>query len=141
MGEQPLWYQHNPARLILEKEAMSRRFPQFSLVLQGTKLYWTGALTSNEGNHYEIALEYPDNFPDAPPKIFPIEPEIAIWKDDNMLKHQYRDGSLCLFHPDDRFFEPNTTAVTVIAAAATWLFAYEHWLASGKTEWLGKEAD
>lgn len=139
MGDQP-WYSQNPARLILEKEAMSRRFPQFKLVLQGIRLYWMGTLTSNSGNHYQIALEYPDDFPDTPPKVFPIEPVITIWKDENLLKHQYRDGSLCLFHPNDRFFEANTTAVTVIAVAATWLFAYEQWLASEKREWPGLEA-
>lgn len=135
-----VWYERNPARLVQEQKAMERRFPGFKLHRDGTKLVWVGILTTNRNERYELAVEYPDNFPDQEPKVFPIEPTIAIWRDDNMLQHQYNDGSLCLFHPNDRFWEANTTAATVVATAAAWLFAYEEWLESGKQAWPGVEA-
>lgn len=143
MGEHApvVWFERNPARLVLERNAVAARFPGFRLVRDKQTLYWVGTLVSNSGRPYEVTVEYPDNFPDTPPKVFPTNPPIAIWRDDKMLKHQYKDGSLCLFHPSDRFFEPKTTAVTVIATAAAWLFAYEQWLDSGKQSWPGQEAD
>ena len=130
-----LWYEINPARLVLEKEAMEMRFPAFRMVRDKHQLAWVGTLETNRRNiNYKIAIYYPDNFPELPPRVFPIEPPITD------LQHQYADGSLCLFHPNDRFFEANTTAVTVLAAAAAWFFAYETWQASGKAEWIGREA-
>lgn len=139
----PTWYEVNPARLLLEKKAMETRFPQFQLVRDGAQLVWIGTLKSNRGNPYEIALYYPNHFPASPPSVFPINPAITVWKDEQTgsLKHQYSDGHLCLYYPGDRTFAQNTTAATVIAVAAAWFFAYESWLESGKTVWPGIEAD
>jgi hypothetical protein len=137
-----LWYDRNSARLVLEKKAMETRFPSFQLVRDGTQLVWIGTLESNWGNRYEIALYYPDNFPDTPPKVFPINPALEVYKDPTTgrLKHQFNDGHLCLHYPGESFGQ-NTTAATVIAVAAAWFFAYESWIESGKTEWPGDEAD
>ncbi|EFO81188.1 hypothetical protein OSCT_0922 [Oscillochloris trichoides DG-6] len=137
------WYDQNPARLILEKRAMESRFPRFQLFNDGGQLVWTGKLESNRGNTYEIALYYPESFPNEPPLVFPINPVITVYKDEvaGRLKHQYNDGHLCLYYPGDRTFAANTTAATVVAVAAAWFFAYESWLESGKTEWPGIEAD
>ena len=137
------WYEAIPGRLVLESKAMETRFPDFQLVRDGTQLVWMGTLETNRGNRYEIALYYPDNFPDTPPKVFPINPVLEVYKSPttNSLKHQYNDGSLCLHFPADQSFGTRSTAATVIAVAAAWLFAYETWLDSGKTEWPGDEAD
>lgn len=135
----PPWYESNPARLLLERQAMQTRFPEFRLVRDGKQLAWQGTLQSNRGNTYTIAIYYPDDFPASPPKVYPIEPSITVYKDAKYYMHQYNDGSLCLFYPGDRSFAPNTTAVTLIAWAAAWFFAYETWLASGRTEWPGRE--
>lgn len=135
-----LWYIENPARLILERRAMTERFPPFELRCDGSSLFWIGTLTSNLGNSYEIAVIYPDDFPTTPPKVYPLDPPIYLVDEPTgWLKHQFRDGSLCLFHPADRFFEKNTTAATVVALAAAWIFAYEQWRTSGV--WAGDEAD
>jgi len=136
-----LWYQANPARLLMERKAVESRFPQFALVRDGEQLVWMGKLTTNRGEVYEIALYYPDDFPISPPRVFPIVPTITSWKNEaaGELKHQYADGALCLYDPKDRTFNQNSTAATVIAVAAAWLFAYETWLDSG--EWPGLEAD
>lgn len=139
---QPRWFEQNPARLVLEKRAMER-FPGFQLVRDNSQLVWVGTLETNRGNRYEIALYYPDNFPDEPPKVYPINPAVTVWKDEEAgrLKHQYNDGHLCLYYPGDRTFASQTTAATVVAVAAAWFFAYESWLESGKTHWPGIEAD
>ncbi|NTU81876.1 MAG: hypothetical protein HGA45_21285 [Chloroflexales bacterium] len=134
------WYVLNPARLILEKRIMSVRFPQFQLHRDSTKLVWFGWLITNRNNRYEIALYYPDNFPDAPPKVYPLNPAITVWENERAgrLMHQYRDGSLCLSYPADKGFDHETTAADVIAVSAAWLFSYETWKESGV--WAGIEA-
>src|SRR5262245_35800877 len=136
------WYETNPARLLLERKAMETRFPQFQLVREGDQLVWVGTLTTNRGKDYEIAIYYPDDFPTSAPKVFPINPQITSWKDQQagLLQHQWSDGSLCLYYPDDRSLNANTTAATITAIAAAWFFAYESWLESGKTVWPGVEA-
>jgi hypothetical protein len=137
------WYESNPARLVLERQAMQMRFPQFQLMRDGDQLVWVGTLETNRENKYEIAFYYPDDFPASPPKVFPINPPITVWKDEQVgrLKHQYNDGHLCLYFPGDRTFAENTTAATVVAVAAAWFFSYESWLESGKSIWPGIEAD
>lgn len=135
------WYLTDPARLVLEQRAVRERFPQFELRRDGEQLVWVGTLETNCGNTYELALYYPHNFPNQAPKVYPIKPAITVWKDQatGALKHQFNDGSLCLFHPNDRTFEPNTTAATLLAISAYWLFAYETWRETGA--WVGQEAD
>lgn len=134
------WYRSNPARVVIEQRAMRARFPQFELREDRGQLLWLGTLTTNRGNSYQVAVYYPDDYPNSEPKVFPIEPAITVWKDQRkgLLMHQFRDGSLCLFHPDDRFVQQNTTVATVVAVAAAWFFAYETWRETG--EWPGIEA-
>ena len=127
------WYQRDPQRLVLEQQIMGMKYPQFVLKKDGVTLYWIGRLQTNSGNFYEIAVEYPDNFPEAEPAVVPISPEIRS------PRHQFRDGRLCLFYPADRSFNPNTTAATLVTWAAAWLFCYEHFSQTG--EWPGVEAD
>jgi len=127
---------------VLEKRAMQARFPQFELRRDGIKLVWYGSLESDRrSKRYIIALYYPDDFPARPPKVFPLDPAITIYRNPRQgdMLHQFNDGSLCLFHPSDRFFEINTTAATIIATTAVWLFAFENWEETGK--WVGPEAD
>jgi hypothetical protein len=134
------WYERESARLVLETRVMQTRFPGFVLKRDAEdRLMWVGPLKSNTGNIYQIALVYPETFPDEPPRVYPVEPEIRIFRDEKIstLQHQYSDSSLCLFHPNDRFFETNTTAATFIAKTAMWLAAYETWLETG--EWPGVE--
>jgi hypothetical protein len=133
------WYERDRSRLVLEMRVMQTRFPNFILKKEEDEhLMWAGTLTPTTTS-YQIALIYPHSFPDQPPKIFPVDPEIVIFKDPRigLLQHQYSDTSLCLFHPNDRFFETNTTAATFIAKASTWLAAYELWQETGT--WPGVE--
>jgi hypothetical protein len=137
------WYERTGERLVLEQRAMSDRFPQFQLFQDGAELLWRGRLTTNDGNAYEIMIKYPRTFPDDPPEAYPLEPPVAAYKTERsgVPKHQYHDGRLCLYYPADRTLQKETTAATVVALSAAWLFAYEQWLKSGKKHWPGKEAD
>ena len=58
------WYEVDPDRLMIEKEAMRTRFPGFDLTtMDDGKLAWRGVLTTNTENKYEIAVIYPHDFP------------------------------------------------------------------------------
>jgi hypothetical protein len=137
------WYESNPARLLLEKQAMATRFPKFTLrKLDDGRLAWLGTVETNRSSRYEIVVVYPHNFPREVPLVFPIEPPIKVWDEKQFRqRHQYPDGHLCLYYPSDRSFDSNATAATVVAVAAAWFFAYESWLESGKRHWPGPEAD
>jgi ubiquitin-protein ligase len=132
-------------RLVIERQAMTERLPDFRLLkLDDDSMAWRGTLTApprtetGTGNTYEVLLIYPANFPNQPPNVIPLDPVIEVVDDDGVhLVHQYRDGHMCLFYPNDRSFTQVTTAATVLAVAAAWLFAYEEWLASGRKSWPG----
>lgn len=137
------WYEYDPVRLVIEQKAMQARYPKFVLrKLDDGRLAWMGALTSNTNKCYQIVVIYPHNFPNRPPDVYPIDPVIEVVDvGGTRYKHQYADGHLCLYYPDDRTFGDSSTAATVVTVAAAWFFAYESWLRSGKREWPGIEAD
>lgn len=124
------WYEAWPARLGLEAMAVRERFPgfRFQRAPDGTLLLW-GQLRSVSGAMYQIALVYPRHFPHTSPRVYPI-PRLSG-------PHQYADGAMCLFRADDRFWVSTSTAATILAAAALWLNAHEHWRKYGR--WLGRE--
>jgi ubiquitin-protein ligase len=143
------WWQSDSghARLVIEQKAMMERLPHFRLFkLDDDRMAWSGTLTAPPrtdtatGNTYEVLLVYPPSFPNQPPSVTPIDPVLEVADADGVrLIHQYNDGHMCLYYPNDRTFTPNTTAATVLAVAAAWLFAYEEWQASGR--WPGPAAD
>lgn len=136
------WFEVNPSRLLLEQQSMNEKFPQFQLFRNGNDLSWVGSLTTNRNNPYLLNVRYPAKFPYEAPQVFPVEPVIQVNDASNpgRYKHQYPDGHLCLYYPGDYTFSPNTTAATVVAVAAAWLFAYESWVESGYRDWPGPEA-
>ena len=128
------WYRVKSRLLRQEQQAMRRFYP--ALQLQNDPngdLFWQGAVTTWTGNDYEIQLRYPDSFPYRPPKAYVINPKIE------QSRHIYPDGHLCLFHKDDKTWEPNTTGATVMSWISLWLHCYEVWLETGT--WPRKEHD
>lgn len=135
------WYERDKARFVLEQRVMVQKFPQFRLFRQDDALCWLGQLTTNRGNGYELLVRYPDEFPYKAPLVYPYNPVLKVTDPlTGKPKHQYPDGRLCLYFPGDETFSPNTTAASVVAVAAAWLFAYELWLEAGCLEWPGPEA-
>jgi len=132
--EEETWYNINRVRLVQEGAAMKDRFPQFKLKrLEAGQLVWHGTLRSNNRNEYQIAIRYPSDFPDSAPKAFMVKPAIFG------VPHMWQDGSLCMFAPFDRSWETRSTAATVVAWAAVWIFAFEIWKNTGK--WPGRSVD
>jgi hypothetical protein len=129
-------------RLLVEHKAMADHFPHFELRHMTDSLGWVGKLTTLRGNRYEVLVKYPPNFPNEPALVFPTDPILEVLDEGGRrLVHQWSDGHLCLYHPDDKTFPSIATAATVTAVAAAWLHAYEEWLASGRKHWPGPAAD
>jgi hypothetical protein len=123
-------------RLAAEIAAM-RRFPGFRLQSSGGMLSWEGWLESAlaSGARYRIRLLYPWGYPDQPPQVEIVAPELEL-----RTPHLLRRNTPCLFRRSGRYsgYEPaRTTAATMIAWTALWIHAYETWQRTGS--WPGPE--
>jgi ubiquitin-protein ligase len=94
---------------------------------------WLGKLKTWTQKTYDVQLIYPMAFPFTPPRVFVISPKIA------RSRHIYEDGHLCLFHHDDKAWQPKTTAATMMSWVSLWLHCYEEWQETGN--WPRPEAD
>ena len=113
---------------------MHRLYPNMELETNSDGfITWQGTLTTWSQNSYEVQLHYPMSFPFAPPKVFVISPKIPE------SRHIYEDGHLCLFHKDDKAWQPRTSAATMMSWVSLWLHCYEVWQETGT--WPRPEAD
>lgn len=128
------WFRIKPKLLRREQQAMQCFYPGMKLATtrQGD-LFWQSPVSTWTGNDYEVALRYPSSFPYLPPKAFVVYPKIE------QSRHIYEDGHLCLFHKDDRTWQPETTAATVMTWVSLWLHCYEAWQDTGS--WPRREHD
>ena len=128
------WYRVKAHLLRRERQSMGRFYPELSMeTADDGDLLWEGVIKTWTGNGYEVRLRYPDSFPYKPPKAFVVNPKIE------QSRHIYKDGHLCLFHKDDKSWEPKTTAATVMSWVSLWLHCYEVWLETGN--WPRREHD
>ena len=128
------WHEIKPRLLQREQQAVASMYPGMKLgtTRAGSK-FWSGVLTTNTGNTYAVRIQYPPNFPYLPPKAYVTNPKIEE------SRHIYKDGHLCLFHKDDKVWQAQTTAATVVSWTALWLHCYEAWQDTG--EWPRPERD
>jgi len=124
-------------RLAAEIEAM-QRFPQFRLRPGGEVLAWEGSLVSalDSGGSYRIRLTYPSRYPDEPPQVVIVAPEL-----DPETPHLLHLNRPCLFlhwGPGNGYDPARSTAATMIAWTALWIHAYETWQRTG--DWPGPGA-
>ncbi|MBS7250423.1 MAG: hypothetical protein KIH08_07510 [Candidatus Freyarchaeota archaeon] len=134
----PQWYKENPKRLMIEVRAVKERYPQFELLkLEDGNLSWRGWLQTSRmadtfGKLYNVLIVYPSSFPSQPPSSY-----VAEISGKESTPHQFPDGKLCLFDPDDpKQWTPKSTAVVIITWTAAWLHAYEAWKKTGS--WPGR---
>jgi ubiquitin-protein ligase len=128
------WHRVKPKLLRREQQAMRRFYPKMKMSTTGQEdLCWEGAISTWSGNEYQVLVRYPNSFPYLPPKAFIAEPKIE------KSRHIYEDGHLCLFHKDDKTWQPETTAATVMSWVSLWLHCYEVWQETG--EWPRREHD
>ena len=128
------WHQVRPNLVRRERQAMLRFYPDLQLGSTSSGDFCRKGLVSTwTGNSYEILLQYPARFPYVPPKAYILNPKIV------QSRHIYKDGHLCLFHTDDKAWQMETTAATMMSWVSLWLHCYEVWI--GKGVWPRKEAD
>ena len=120
------WYRIKPNMLRREQQAMGRFYSSMKLASTTQEdLFWQGPVTTWSGEEYKVRLQYPSSFPYRPPKAYVVSPKIE------KSRHIYEDGHLCLFHKDDKSWEPGTTAATVMSWVSLWLHCYEAWKDTG----------
>jgi hypothetical protein len=128
------WYQVKPRLLGRERRAVTSMYPGMEMgkTSKGS-IFWAGTLTTASGNAYDVRIQYPSNFPYIPPRAYVVRPKIKE------SRHIYKDGHLCMFHKDDKVWQNETTAATVVSWTALWLHCYEVWVDTG--EWPRRERD
>ena len=128
------WHEIKPRLLSRERQAVTSMYPGMTIgrTSKGS-IFWTGTLTTSTGNSYDVRIQYPPNFPYIPPRAYVVNPKIKE------SRHIYKDGHLCLFHKDDKVWQNQTTAATMVSWTALWLHCYEVWVETG--EWPRRERD
>lgn len=67
------------------------------------------------------------------PKVFVLSPQLV-----DCPKHTYKEGCLCLYHPDNfKWNAHKLVAQEIMQWTCAWIYCYEYWLQSG--EWVGPE--
>ena len=111
---------------------MKKRFPGFAYRnVKGATAEWNGFLQPREGRTtYQIKVRVPQA---GRVQVLVTRPAL-----DPRARHRYRDGSLCLYDPDDRTWTRDMPLSKLVALAAVWLYFYEKWLTTG--QWFVDEA-
>ena len=133
------WFQtpYGDWRLKAEVEAMEERFPGFRLAAVEGSLGWMGRLARPFGvdGAYLVQVRYPMCFPDEPPEVTILEPELVP-----DTPHLVLGRRPCLYlptrEPSHGYDPATTTAATLVAWTALWIHAYETWAATGL--WPGR---
>jgi hypothetical protein len=136
----PRWWDtpYGRWRLDVEAQAMYERFPDFEPLLLGENdLAWAGWLRSalHGGGRYLVLVAYHPGFPDLPPKVTIVEPQLP-----GETPHLLVPQQPCLYYRGhrERGYDPaSTTAATLVAWTALWIHAYETWEETGT--WPGRE--
>lgn len=138
------WYEKDPSLLEMEKIAMAKAFPNFTLdKLDDGRLYWIGDLTPgiyetkfNERMTYTVMAVYNNNHPEqrmgSSVRVYPVLPDVdeLINKCGFRPYHLLRDSSdnlyLCTNEANDVSTGSTvTSAASVLGWAVKWLMSYE----------------
>lgn len=138
------WYEANPTLLTMEKIAMQRNFPQFTLdKLDDGRLCWVGVLEPGiyeskfgEKRQYHVMAVYDNNHPNqqmgSSVRVYPLMPdvdeliEMAGFRPFHLLRDQVGNLYLCTNEAgDQKIGVTTTTAASVLGWASKWLIAFE----------------
>lgn len=123
------WFETDPRRLEKEIELMVGR-THANLHRSGHHIFWVENLRSQPtGVRYQLVIDYPGDFPYAPPRAYVTRPTIRV------APHRFSDGSLCVFESGATGVK--TTALVVRNRAVIWFLTYQIWRACG--EWVAPE--
>lgn len=138
------WYEANPTLLTMEKIAMERNFPQFTLdQLDDGRLCWVGVLEPGiyeskfgEKRQYHVMAVYDNNHPNqqmgSSVRVYPLMPdvdeliEMAGFRPFHLLQDSVGNLYLCTNEAgDQKIGVTTTTAASVLGWASKWLIAFE----------------
>lgn len=117
----------------MQKRLMGEYFPGFSCCYSKRCLTCVGSITPAEGcATYTVKIEYVAGHS---PNVWVISPKIPFSND----IHLYRDGSLCLYYPEETpWNHTDNLHEKIVPWTAEWLVYYELYLLTGI--WHGKSA-
>lgn len=133
------WYEHDPHLLEIEKAAMHKLFPGFTLdKMDDDRLCWSGSLNIGVlgDNEWHIMAVYNNNHPypvmGGSVKVYVIDPDMSEiieeleWCRSHLCRDSYGELYLSLFFATDMGREDCvTSAASHIAMAVKWLTAFE----------------
>ncbi len=138
------WYEANPTLLTMEKIAMERNFPQFTLdKLDDGRLCWVGVLEPGiyeskfgEKRQYHVMAVYDNNHPNqkmgSSVKVYPLMPDVdeliesCGFRPFHLLRDEVGNLYLCTNEAgDQKVGVTTTTAASVLGWASKWLIAFE----------------
>ena len=138
------WYEENPTLLAMEKIAMERNFPQFTLdKLDDGRLCWVGILEPGvyeskfgEKRQYHVMAVYDNNHPNqkmgSSVKVYPLMPDVdeliesAGFRPYHLLVDSVGNLYLCTNKAENqKVGVTTTTAASVLGWASKWLMAFE----------------
>ncbi len=138
------WYDANPTLLTMEKIAMERNFPQFTLdKLDDGRLCWVGILEPGvyeskfgQKRQYHVMAVYDNNHPNqkmgSSVRVYPLMPDVdeliesCGFRPFHLLTDDVGNLYLCTNEAgDQKVGVTTTTAATVLGWASKWLIAFE----------------
>jgi len=93
--------------------------------------YVLAAIQTSTNRFYTLAINFPDKYPYAMPRVRVREPSIR-----SSAYHLFSNGTMCYQH-ESTWNPGRHDLIHVIARAAKWLNKYEVWLQTNR--WPGKE--
>lgn len=138
------WYEANPTLFTMEKIAMERNFPQFTLdKLDDGRLCWVGVLEPGiyeskfgEKRQYHVMAVYDNNHPNqrmgSSVRVYPLMPDVdeliesCGFRPFHLLRDEVGNLYLCTNEAgDQKVGVITTTAASVLGWASKWLIAFE----------------
>lgn len=119
------WWVRYPKRAVQEISVMKEN-TNADFVHRGNKLIWEEKIMNNFDSYFLISIQTGADFPFTMPKAFVIHPKIEC----DPTIHIYREGNLCLMHPDT--YHSKMLILETRNLSAAWCFSYEAYLHTGK---------
>lgn len=136
------WTNEQQHRLLMEKQILSKYFPQFRWIDPTGKAKVEGVFHTNAGNSYKIRVYVPSDFPNSTPDMVVISPDPLLDHDRNDLSDEdtnpdmhivgVKDGyiKICHYHPGS--WQPSITLYKVLLKGRIWVEAFDAHLKTGK---------
>jgi hypothetical protein len=125
-GRKPkTWFESDRNRVVREYRLVNSAYPDFELKFAEGSLVWEGQTTeypaSVDAPPLRFRVEYPNGFPVAAIRVFPISPALPPeeWGHE---WHRWEDGRVCIVKPN--VWDISYTARDVIEKVADWYFNY-----------------